>query len=47
MYALFATSFFSQIDGAGLLVYLVGLPVCYGLGYYLVRGIAWLILALR
>ena len=47
MYALLATAFFTRIDGAGLIVYLLGLPVCYALGYYLVRGVAWLILALR
>ena len=47
IYAVFATAFFSQIDAFGLLVYLLGLPVCYGIGYYLVRGAAWFILAIR
>lgn len=47
MYALFATAFFSRIDALGLIVYLVGLPVCYALAYYLIRGLAWLILAMR
>ncbi|MDX1514669.1 MAG: hypothetical protein R3174_13105 [Gammaproteobacteria bacterium] len=47
MYALFATSFFSRIDGLGLFIYLIGLPVCYALAYYLIRGIAWFILAIR
>lgn len=47
MYAFFATAFFSRIDAPGLLVYLLGLPVCYALAYYLVRGLAWLILAMR
>jgi len=46
-YAFFATGFFSGIDIPGLVVYLVGVPVCYALGYFLVRGVVWLILALR
>lgn len=47
LYAVFATAVFSRIDALGLLVYLAGLPVCYALAYYLIRGLAWLILAIR
>ena len=47
IYAFFATAFFSRIDTLGLFVYFAGLPVCYALAYYLVRGVAWLILAMR
>lgn len=47
LYAIYATAFFSQIDAAGLFVYLLGLPVCYGLAFYVVRGLAWIILAIR
>jgi hypothetical protein len=46
-YAFFATGFFSGIDIPGLLVYLFGVPVCYALAYFLVRGVVWLIYALR
>jgi hypothetical protein len=47
VYAFVATGFFSRIDMPGLLVYLLGLPVCYVLGYYLLRGIVWIFFALK
>jgi hypothetical protein len=40
-YAFFSTSFFSGISAMGLAVYLLGLPVCYLLVFFGVRGIAW------
>ena len=46
-YAFVATGFFTDIDMPGLLVYLVGLPVCYVLAYYLLRGIVWIFFALK
>jgi len=47
VYAFVATEFFSRIDIPGLFVYLLGLPVCYALGYYLLRGIVWAFFALK
>ncbi|HSS64741.1 MAG TPA: hypothetical protein VLS27_09915 [Gammaproteobacteria bacterium] len=47
VYAFAATEFFSRIDMPGLLVYLLGLPVCYALAYYLLRGIVWIFFALK
>ena len=47
IYAFIATDFFSRIDIPGLLVYLAGLPVCYALAYYLLRGIVWIFFALK
>lgn len=47
VYAFFATEFFMRIDAAGLLVYLVGVPVFYVLAYYLLRGIVWLFFVIR
>ncbi len=47
VYAFVATEFFSRIDLAGLLVYIAGLPVCYALAYYLLRGIVWIFFALK
>lgn len=47
IYAFIATDFFSRIDMPGLLVYLLGLPVCYALAYYLLRGIVWVFFALK
>ena len=42
-YAFFSTSFFTNLSGVGLIIYLLGLPVCYALVWLGVRGIAWLI----
>lgn len=47
IYAFVATDFFSRIDMPGLLVYLLGLPVCYVLAYFLLRGIVWVFFALK
>lgn len=47
VYAFVSTEFFSRIDMPGLLVYLVGLPICYVLAYYLLRGIVWIFFALK
>ncbi len=47
VYAFIATDFFSRIDMSGLFVYLLGLPVCYLLAYYLLRGIVWIFFALK
>ncbi len=47
VYAFVSTDYFSGIDLPGLLVYLVGLPVCYVLAYYLLRGIVWIFFALK
>lgn len=47
VYAFFATDMFTRIDTPGLLVYLVGLPICYALAYYLLRGIVWIFFALK
>ena len=42
-YAFFSTSFFTSLSIAGLLIYMIGLPVCYTLAYLGVHGIAWVI----
>ena len=41
-YAFFSTSFFTNLSGAGLAIYLVGLPVCYALAYFLVLTLGWI-----
>ena len=46
-YAFFSTSYFTNLSGTGLVVYMIGLPVCYGLAYFGVRGIAWVITNFR
>jgi len=46
-YAFFSTSFFSNLSGAGLVIYIIGLPVCYALAYLGVHGIAWAIANFR
>lgn len=45
-YAFLSTSFFSGMSALGLAVYLLGLPVCYLLVFFAVRGIAWALLNL-
>ncbi len=42
-YAFFSTSFFTNVSGTGLAVYMLGLPICYALAYLGARGIAWVI----
>lgn len=42
-YAFFSTSFFTNLSGGGLIIYLLGLPVCYALVWLSVCGIAWLV----
>ena len=42
-YAFFSTSFFTSLSIAGLLIYMIGLPVCYALAYFGVHGIALVI----
>lgn len=46
-YAFFSTSYFTRLSGAGLIIYLIGLPVCYLLVWFGVRGLVWLIASLR
>ena len=46
-YAFFSTSFFTNLSGTGLAVYMLGLPVCYALTYLGARGIAWVIANFR
>ena len=46
-YAFFSTSFFMTLSGTGLVVYLLGLPVCYALAYLGTRAIAWVMIARR
>jgi hypothetical protein len=45
-YAFFSTSFFTNVSGTGLAVYMLGLPICYALAYLGARGIAWVIASL-
>ena len=46
-YAFFSTSFFTNVSGTGLAIYMLGLPICYALAYLGARGIAWVIASLR
>ncbi len=46
-YALFSTSFFTGLSSAGLIIYMIGLPVCYALAYLGVHGVAWVITNFR
>ncbi len=46
-YAFFSTSFFTNLSGTGLAVYMLGLPVCYALAYLGVHGTAWVIANFR
>ena len=46
-YAFFSTGFFTNLSGAGLVVYMLGLPVGYALAYFGVRAIAWVIATIR
>lgn len=41
-YAFFSTGFFTNLSGVGLVIYLVGLPICYALAWLLVLGLGWL-----
>lgn len=42
-YGFFSTRGFAGISGQGLLVYLLGLPLCYAAAYYLTKGLAWVL----
>jgi hypothetical protein len=46
-YAFFSTSYFTRLSAAGLIIYLIGLPVCYVLVWFGVRGVAWVIASFR
>jgi len=46
-YAFFSTSLFTNLSGVGLIIYLLGLPVCYALVWLAVHGVAWLIASSR
>lgn len=46
-YAFFSTSFFTNLSATGLAVYLLGLPLCYGLAYLGVLGLALVVITLR
>lgn len=41
-YAFFSTGGFTGISALGLAVYLIGVPVCYALSNWAVRGAIWL-----
>lgn len=46
-YAFFSTRYFTNLSGTGLIVHLIGLPVCYALVWFGVRGIAWILAGFR
>jgi hypothetical protein len=46
-YAFFSTAYFTRLSGAGLIIYLIGLPVCYAVVWFGVRGIAWVVAGFR
>ena len=46
-YAFFSTGFFTNLSSAGLVIYVIGLPVCYAFAYIGVHGIAWMIANFR
>jgi hypothetical protein len=46
-YAFFSTSLFTSLSSAGLVIYMIGLPVCYALAYLGVHAIAWVIANFR
>ena len=40
-YGFFSTRGFAGISGEGLVIYLVGLAMCYLAAYYLTKALAW------
>ncbi len=40
-YAFFSTSFFTNLSASELVVYMVGLLMCYALVYFGVLGVTW------
>ena len=45
-YGFFSTRGFTGISGQGLIVYLIGLPLCYLAAYYLTKALAWVLRSL-